>query len=341
MDVGVRAVLADRAGEPGERDRLLRIAVGEDPAERGREVRDDTLEQRVEGPRAQRRRPGVERLVARERPLQLPPGDRPQRLRAEPGLQRAAQVQHRRRQRQAVRRVARPQHVRRRREREQRDQVGRRPPRGVDEQVRMLRQHPPEPGEVGDRGVREDQPRARELAAEAHRVLAERRDPSPRVDQDRHAPLVRERHHLADGRLGQREPLRPRVQLDAARARVEAAPRLGGGTAVRVDAAERLAAGRPSRRRPRSRGRWRPGSRRAPASGTRRRARLRPPARRAAAPASACSRPGRRRRRACARRTGPARRRPRAGGPTRGAGSRRRRPFGTGPYRGRGTDGRY
>jgi hypothetical protein len=51
-------------------------------------------------------------------------------------------------------------------------------------------------------------------------------------------PLVRERDHVVHARVGQREALRARVQLDAARARVQAAGRLRGGPAARVHAAE-------------------------------------------------------------------------------------------------------
>ena len=84
----------------------------------------------------------------------------------------------------------------------------------------------------------EDQLGARELAAEAHGVLAERRDAAPRVDQHRHAALVRERDEVAHGGLGEVEALRARVQLDAARAGVQAAGGLGHRAVARVDAAE-------------------------------------------------------------------------------------------------------
>ena len=59
------------------------------------------------------------------------------------------------------------------------------------------------------------------------------------VDQDRHAPLVRDRDDLAHARLGHRELLGARVQLDADRARVQAAARLGRRMVARVEPAER------------------------------------------------------------------------------------------------------
>jgi hypothetical protein len=50
--------------------------------------------------------------------------------------------------------------------------------------------------------------------------------PRPGVDQDRRLVLVRGADELAHRRLGERELLGPRVQLDAVDARVQAAPRL-------------------------------------------------------------------------------------------------------------------
>ena len=113
-------------------------------------------------------------------------------------LERAAQRPDRGQQRPPVRRVARPHDARRRREREQRDEVDGVPPRRVDEHVRVRRQHAPQPREVGDRGVREDQRRVRVALGEPHGVLPERRDPAAGVDQHRHAALVRERDELGD-----------------------------------------------------------------------------------------------------------------------------------------------
>ena len=180
------------------------------------EVGDDALEQRVE--RALRRpgrRAEVERVLAVEHALDLRAHHAAQLLGAQPRLQRQPQRLRRADQRPAVGRVARPHDVAGRAEREHREHVGGRPPRGVDEQVRVVGQLAPQPREVGDRAVGEDQPRVGELAREPHGVLPERRDAAPGVDQHRRLALVRGRDELAHRRLGERELLRPRVQLDA------------------------------------------------------------------------------------------------------------------------------
>ena len=62
--------------------------------------------------------------------------------------------------------------------------------------------------------------------------------PRPGVDEDRQAPLVGEGEELLDRRLLEGEPLRTRMQLDAAGAEVEAALGLGDGVGSRIDAAE-------------------------------------------------------------------------------------------------------
>ena len=67
----------------------------------------------------------------------------------------------------------------------------------------------------------------------------EGRDTTPGVDQHRHRALVGERDEVPHDRLVEPEPLGPRVELDAARARVEAAPRLVHRSGrVRVDPGE-------------------------------------------------------------------------------------------------------
>ncbi len=102
----------------------------------------------------------------------------------------------------------------------------------------MVGQHLPQPGEVRDRGVGEDQRRVRVALGEPDGVLPERGDPAAGVDQHRQAALVRERDELADDRLVHPELLRARVQLDPGRAGVERPPRLGDRVVVRADAAE-------------------------------------------------------------------------------------------------------
>ena len=56
------------------------------------------------------------------------------------------------------------------------------------QQVRVVGQHAPQPREVGDRGVGEDQPGVGELARQPDGVAPERRDPAAGVDEHRHAP---------------------------------------------------------------------------------------------------------------------------------------------------------
>ena len=109
------------------------------------------------------------------------------------------------------------------------------------------------------------------------------------------ARSAHERDDLLDHRVRQAEGVRARVELDPARAGVEAAARLVQRVGrVRVDPGERLepAAGRRARRR--GRGRWPGRSRRARASGTSAPARARRGrARRGSPPGRPRSRPGR------------------------------------------------
>ena len=60
---------------------------------------------------------------------------------------------------------------------------------------------------------------------EAREVVGDRRQPAAAVDQDRHAPLGREREHRREPLVVEQELLRARVELDPARAEVEAALR--------------------------------------------------------------------------------------------------------------------
>jgi hypothetical protein len=70
-------------------------------------------------------------------------------------------------------------------------------------------------------------------------VAAERRDPAAGVAEDRDAVLVGEREHVGERRVIEVEALGARMQLDPARARLEAAPGLGEGIVLRVEPAER------------------------------------------------------------------------------------------------------
>ena len=81
-------------------------------------------------------------------------------------------------------------------------------------------------GHVGDARVRDDQLDALVPPDERLEVLRDRRKPATAVDEDRHGPLDREREDRLQPLVVERERLRARVQLDPARAEVEAAPRL-------------------------------------------------------------------------------------------------------------------
>ena len=62
--------------------------------------------------------------------------------------------------------------------------------------------------------------------------------PRPAWINTGHTALVRDRDDRAHARLGHRELLRARVQLDPDRARVQAAPRLGRRMVARIEPAE-------------------------------------------------------------------------------------------------------
>ncbi|MDX6719835.1 MAG: hypothetical protein QOJ63_2089 [Solirubrobacteraceae bacterium] len=79
----------------------------------------------------------------------------------------------------------------------------------------------------------------RERGCQLEHVRTERWDPAPRVDEDRQPALVGLGDDLPHARIAEPEPLGARVQLDAARARRDAAAHLGDGILARVNAAER------------------------------------------------------------------------------------------------------
>ena len=91
--LGVRAVLADGAGQPGQCDRLLGVAAAEGAADRLVEVRDGALEQRVERLARPGRRAGGLGVGALEDALELSAGDRPERGWGHSGLDGEPQVQ--------------------------------------------------------------------------------------------------------------------------------------------------------------------------------------------------------------------------------------------------------
>jgi hypothetical protein len=92
---------------------------------------------------------------------------------SEPNLERAANGDDCRCGRRSVGGVASEQDPARRREREQGKVVGRVPPGGVEEEVRVVVEPPPDPGEVGDADERKYERRLWIPLAERQRVAAE------------------------------------------------------------------------------------------------------------------------------------------------------------------------
>ena len=93
--------------------------------------------------------------------------------------------------------------------------------------------------EVGDAGVRDDQPDVGVAVDERGEVVADRRQPAAAVDQDRDVALDRQCEDVVEPLVTEREALRPGVELDPAGAEVEAAGRLLDRPLVEVEADER------------------------------------------------------------------------------------------------------
>ena len=141
----------------------------------------------------------------------------------EPGGARGAQRDQERLRLRAVRVVGRVDDLLGRHEAEEAEQVDRAPHGGVEEDACRAGEVTGEPGEVGDAGVRDDQLRLRVCVDEACEVVGDRRQAAATVDEDRHAPLGRDREHRCEPLVVEHELLRARMQLDPARAAVETA----------------------------------------------------------------------------------------------------------------------
>ena len=102
----------------------------------------------------------------------------------------------------------------------------------------MVRGDAPDPAQVGDPRVREDQPCVRELPGQLDGVQTERGNPPAGVDQHRQRPLVGERDQIPDLWMVERELLGAGMELDPASPGREAALGLCHGILVRVHAAE-------------------------------------------------------------------------------------------------------
>jgi hypothetical protein len=91
-----RAVVADRGGQPGQRDRLAGVAAAERPPDGGHQMRDDALQRQVQGACGLAGRLAhPHRILAAHQPGRLLAEHAAQLLVREPGLQRAADVRER------------------------------------------------------------------------------------------------------------------------------------------------------------------------------------------------------------------------------------------------------
>ena len=154
------------------------------------------------------------------------------------GARGADRVQERAR-RPRVRVVGRVQHLLGRDQVEEAEQVDRAPDGRVEEDARPAAEAPGQPGQVGDAGMGDDQLRARIVVDEAREVIRDGRQPAAAVDQDRDAPLRGEREHGRQPLVVQHEALGARMELDPARAEVEAALGLLDRALRQVEADER------------------------------------------------------------------------------------------------------
>jgi len=127
-----------------------------------------------------------------EQALELAAHDSADLLLCEPDGPRTAQRDDRVELRVSVGRVAAEEDPPGRDEREQREQVGGQPPRRVEQDVRVVVELVGDPREVGDRGVGEDERRAREALGQSQRIAAQRLDAEPGVDEHRQGVLVSE-----------------------------------------------------------------------------------------------------------------------------------------------------
>ena len=107
------------------------------------------------------------------------------------------------------------------------------PQGGVEEHPGHVREVAREAAEVGDARMGDDQANVGVAVDERGEMVADRRQPAAAVDQDRDVALDREREDRVEPLVADRELLGPRVQLDPARAEVEAAGRFLDGASSR------------------------------------------------------------------------------------------------------------
>ena len=95
-----------------------------------------------------------------------------------------------------------------------------------------------EPAEVADARMGQDDPRPGVTVELGEQVTPQRRDAAAGVHEDGHAGLGREREDRAQRRMVEGEVLGARMQLEPARARSQAALRLGPRVLARVEPRE-------------------------------------------------------------------------------------------------------
>ena len=157
----------------------------------------------------------------------------------EPGLVRDAQRQVERGGGHPVWRIRREHDALGGHAREQLDHVDREEAGDVVQHARMVGQARCEDALVADGAVRQDQHRLGMAQRELHEAVGERRQPAPGVDEDRNARTFRQAEHVAHLAAVEHEVLRPWVELDAARSRLQAALALGERAFGGVQATER------------------------------------------------------------------------------------------------------
>ena len=172
-------------------------------------------------------------------PVRVPGEHAAKLLLGEPGAVRGAERDEQRARLLAVREVGRVDDLLGRDAAVQVEQVDRAPGRGVEEDVLPARHHRREVRHVGDSRVGDDQRGVGAPVDELREAVRDRRQAAAAVDQDRHAPLLGEREHRLEAVVGRVEALRPRMELDPARAGVEAAGRLLDRRLVQVEPDER------------------------------------------------------------------------------------------------------
>ena len=136
------------------------------------------------------------------------------------------------------------------------EQVEAAPDGGVEEDALEAAETSGETGHVGDARVRDDELHAFVAPDQRLEILGDRRKAAAAVDEDRHRSLDREREHRLKPLVTEGERLRSRMQLDAARAEIEAAPCLLERRGREIEADERDEPPLPIARRARASGRW-------------------------------------------------------------------------------------